>query len=119
MTKPSKQLIVDGGDTRLDYKTLNGVVRRMAGFIRSSGLEGNTAEVWDEHTDTVYIFEQRGMEDFLFAVKDWQMEKIYGAKDFAEYALRAAEAEPSEFVSAAIKAKAQSFLDSLNPQGDS
>jgi hypothetical protein len=113
MTKPSKTLVVRDYETRLDYKTLDGIVKRMSGFIRSGSREGSAAEVWDEETDTIYIFEKSGLEDFLFAIKDWQMEKIYAAKEMAEYVIRAADSEPSEFVNVAMKVKAQGFLDFL------
>src|SRR3954447_13088405 len=107
MTVPTKSVVVDQA-YQLGYDELQAIVKNCGGWIRSSGGdEGETAKVW--HDDTEYLFKDRGLIDFLYAVKDNANESLYAAVDLCEYIEKSAKQPASVFVRDAIVARAAEF----------
>lgn len=104
MTRPSKQVTFDD-QTRPDYKLLDEIVKRCGGWIRSSGPDGESVEIW--HDDTEYVFRGEALIRFLYAVKDNHVSSLYAAKDLIEYIEKSASVPPSVFTRDAIIHRAQ------------
>jgi hypothetical protein len=106
MTEQTRERIVVDQAYQLDYATMKDVAERCGGWIRSSGAEGGeTAEVWVDNK--TYVFSERGLVDFLYAIKDKQTEYLYAAIDLCEYIEKSEKQPASVFVRDAITARAR------------
>jgi len=100
----SQRELIEVKGREIDYTLLRKIASECGGFVRSSGPGGTSAEVW--HDDKVYVFTGEGLIEFLFALKDYMVDRLYKARDLCEYIAKSKTTPPSVFVRDAIAAKA-------------
>lgn len=106
-----EQIVVDQA-YQLDYKTMSDIARRSGGWMRSSGGgQGETAEVWVD--DKTYVFRDRGLVDFLYAIKDAHVEQLYAAIDLCDYIEKSEKQPASVFVRDAIAARSRELKQKI------